>query len=161
MIEITEYSDRYKEDVIKLILDIQVGEFSVAVTREDQPDLEIIPQYYQKNGNFWVALEDNKPVGTIALVRLGNNNGALRKMFVKKEYRGKQQGIAANLLKGLLHWAGEQGIQDVYLGTTEKYHAAHRFYEKSGFARIDRQQLPEDFIIMAVDNIFYHRKVRQ
>jgi hypothetical protein len=43
----------------------------------------------------------------------------------------------------------------VYLGTTPLYLAAHRFYEKSGFVEIKREELPEGFPVMEVDRKFY------
>ena len=37
------------------------------------------------------------------------------------------------MLDTLLRWCGEHAIDEVYLGTTAKFLAAHRFYEKNGF----------------------------
>ena len=51
--------------------------------------------------------------------------------------------------------AGEQGLARVFLGTTAKFLAAHRFYEKNGFALIDAADLPESFPRMNVDTRFY------
>ncbi|MGZ8552388.1 MAG: GNAT family N-acetyltransferase, partial [Chitinophagaceae bacterium] len=85
-IQVDTYSDSYKQPIIDLILDIQRNEFGVAITLEDQPDLENIPSFYQKNdGNFWVAVVENTVAGTIALLDIGNARGALRKMFVHKD----------------------------------------------------------------------------
>ena len=49
------------------------------------------------------------------------------------------------------------GIAEIYLGTTEKFLAAHRFYEKNGFAEVRRDELPSAFPVMAVDSKFYRR----
>ncbi|MEE4944850.1 hypothetical protein V2K24_05085 [Pseudomonas alliivorans] len=40
-------------------------------------------------------------------------------------------------------------------GTTDKFLAAHRFYEKHGFSEVARGNLPESFPLMAVDSRFY------
>jgi hypothetical protein len=40
------------------------------------------------NGNFWVALYEGKVVGNISLLDIGNQQVALRKMFVEKEFQG-------------------------------------------------------------------------
>jgi RimJ/RimL family protein N-acetyltransferase len=45
----------------------------------------------------------------------------------------------------------------VLLGTTERFHAAHRFYERNGFKRIAVIDLPATFPRMAVDTRFYRR----
>lgn len=154
-IVIQEYSNKYQEQVIDLILSIQRGEFEVNITKEDQPDLSDIPNFYQSGGNFWVALHKGQVVGTIALINIGNQQGALRKMFVKAEYRGKAYELAKLLLIKLITWAKDQNMREIYLGTTEKFLAAHRFYEKNEFITIDKKQLPATFPIMKVDTRFY------
>ncbi len=47
-------------------------------------------------------------------------------MFVKKEFRGKERGIAAALMNTLLDWAEHRKVKAIYLGTVDVYHAAHR-----------------------------------
>ena len=94
MTEINIYKDEYRQQVSDLILDIQCNEFGVPITLDEQPDLKDIPGFYQKvNGNFWIVINDNLVVGTIALLDTGNSQGALRKMFVHKAYRGKEFGV--------------------------------------------------------------------
>jgi N-acetylglutamate synthase-like GNAT family acetyltransferase len=155
-IKIESYKDEHKSQIIDLILKIQRDEFSVAITIEDQPDLLQIPSFYVKDkGNFWVALENNEVVGCIALKDIGNSQCALRKMFVAKEYRGKEKNIAQQLLDTLLAASKAKGVKEIYLGTIEKYHAARRFYERNGFIELPKEQLPENFPMMQVDNHFY------
>lgn len=157
---IKSYTEDYQEAVIHLILDIQQNEFHIPIKREDQPDLGNIPNFYQSdNGNFWVALCNGQVVGTIALIDIGNNQGALRKMFVKPAFRGGSYSAGRLLLLQLIKWAEEHGIHDIYLGTTDKFLAAHRFYEKNGFIRIDKEALPDAFPIMKVDTRFYKHTV--
>ena len=154
--EIRLYTDSYKEQVIQLILKIQMEEFGVTISIKDQPDLQQICSFYQKGcGNFWVAIEGEKVVGTIALVDLGNQQTALRKMFVAQEYRGKEKGIAKALLQELIGWCKCKNICEIYLGTTAVFFAAHRFYEKNGFEEISKALLPATFPIMKVDSKFY------
>jgi N-acetylglutamate synthase-like GNAT family acetyltransferase len=62
-------------------------------------------------------------------------------------------------LDTLLEWARVSGLNDIYLGTTDKFLAAHRFYEKHGFAPVDVETLPETFPVMAVDSKFYRRQL--
>ena len=83
---ISEYRPSYESEVIRLILTIQQEEFQLPVSAADQPDLQNIPSLYQKNGNFWVALYNGRPVGTLGLLLLDNHQAALRKMFVKKKF---------------------------------------------------------------------------
>jgi len=151
-----EYNDLYKQQVIELIVNIQRNEFQVAITPEEQPDLQNVPDFYQKGkGNFWLAITGNTVIGTIALLDIGNNQGALRKMFVSKDYRGRVHGVGQALLDKLLEWAKQKGVSEIYLGTTEKFIAAHRFYEKNGFRQVDVGLLPVTFPRMDVDVKFY------
>ncbi|RUL76769.1 GNAT family N-acetyltransferase [Dyella choica] len=146
----------------QLIVSIQREEFGFDIDLERQPDLAAIPAYYQQGaGNFWMALDREKVVGTIALKDIGDHTAALRKMFVAAEYRGAEWGVAAKLLQGALDWAKQHAVQNVFLGTTDKFRAAHRFYEKHGFALIEKTQLPASFPFMPVDTRFYWLDLKQ
>jgi N-acetylglutamate synthase-like GNAT family acetyltransferase len=94
-------------------------------------------------------------VGSVGLVDFGRGRGALRKMFVAKEWRGPEHRVAQHLLSMLLGHAKAGGLATILLGTTEWFLAAHRFYEKSGFRRVAPDALPEDFPRMASDTRFY------
>ena len=154
------YQDNYKDRVIDLILNIQNEEFRIPITREQQPDLSEIPKYYQvNNGGFWIARLNEKIIGTIALLDIGNNKGALRKMFVDKNYRGKEFGVGQKLLNSLVAWARQKGVTEIFLGTTEKFIGAQRFYEKNGFIELQKQDLPKGFPVMDVDVKFYQFSV--
>ena len=158
MIEIVSYSESLSDRVVELILTIQRDEFGFNIGVEDQPDLLDVSTFYQSGaGSFWVALSDGEVVGTIALRDIGNKQGALRKMFVKATHRGKEHAVATRLLERLLLSAEVSHVLDVYLGTTEKFIAAHRFYEKNGFIRIAPEVLPEAFPRMSLDTRFYRR----
>lgn len=160
-IRIEPYTDIYKRQVIDLIVPIQQEEFNIPITPGDQPDLQQIPAFYQNNnGNFWLALAGGSVVGTIALLDIGGHKGALRKMFVHKEYRGKIHGTGQLLLDTLLNWAQQKSYTEIYLGTTAKFLAAHRFYEKNGFEEITVPELPAGFPRMEVDVKFYRKWVK-
>jgi GNAT superfamily N-acetyltransferase len=155
-ININKYTSIYHNDVVNLVLSIQQQEFNIPITLEDQPDLQNIEVFFQYgNGNFWVATIDNKVIGTISVVDIGNQQVALRKMFVQENYRGKTFGIGQALLNTVFEWAKEKRLTGIFLGTTEKYLAAHRFYEKNGFTEIEKIDLPAAFPVMEVDNKFY------
>ncbi len=156
MISIQRFGPEYSHQVEDLIIPIQREEFQIPITYEQQPDLQDIPGFYQKNaGEFWLALHDTHVVGSIALLDIGNCEAALRKMFVAVKYRGKPYNVAQKLLGTLLDHAALSGLRHIYLGTTNKFIAAHCFYEKNGFSRIDPAALPPAFPRMAVDTVFY------
>ena len=154
--QISTYERKYQASIIELILQIQREEFGLPITLDAQPDLLDIPTVYQKgNGNFWVALNSGQVIGTIAVIDIGNHQLALRKMFVAVPYRGKTSGVGKQLLNALCNWATERKVCEIYLGTIEAFKAAHRFYEKHGFRRIDKFDLPAEFPIMKGDTLFY------
>jgi len=155
-IEVEPYTAQHQAGVVAVILPIQQQEFEIPITLEAQADLRDIERFYQKgHGNFWVALVEGRVIGTIALLDIGNHAAALRKMFVAAEWRGARHQVAAKLLETLLAWSRSRRIERVYLGTTAKFLAAHRFYEKNGFSELDRRNLPPAFPVMDVDTKFY------
>ncbi|WP_113664146.1 GNAT family N-acetyltransferase [Pedobacter nanyangensis] len=143
------------EAVINIILPIQQNEFNIAIGIKDQQDLLTIEEFYhQGGGHFWGAKIDGELVGTIGLIKCNDDFGAIRKMFVKKEYRGKAYGIAQLLLETLVAYSKEIGLKSLYLGTKDVLQAALRFYEKNGFSLIEKGELPKAFPMMPVDNVF-------
>lgn len=146
--------------IADLIVSIQREEFGLPITRDDQPDIGDIDGYYRDGrGDFWVARQDGQIVGTIALKDIGDGLGALRKMFVHRDWRGSRPSLAAGLLDVLEVAARARGFRSLYLGTTARFLAAHRFYEKHGFTLIDPSGLPATFPRMAVDTRFYRRSL--
>lgn len=158
---IVPIENEYSDAVIDLILNIQQKEFNVPITLEDQPDLLEINNFYHKPGGcFWGAFADGELVGTIALVKYDDSReGAIRKMFVKKEYRGKELFIAQQLLDKLITFSQHNEIHDLYLGTISVLEAALRFYERNDFVRIEKESLPVAFPVMGADNVFCHLKL--
>ncbi|RXM41504.1 GNAT family N-acetyltransferase [Chryseobacterium sp. CH21] len=156
-LQIQPIGNSYSEQAIDLILTIQQKEFNVPLTIHDQPDLFEIESFYtEAGGNFWGAFVDGELVGTIALVKFDERAGAIRKMFVKKEFRGKELNIAQELLEILISFCRENGIDDLYLGTITILKAAQRFYERNNFEKIEKEKLPAQFPLMGSDDIFYH-----
>jgi N-acetylglutamate synthase-like GNAT family acetyltransferase len=158
--QIEEFCPQHMAEIIDLIVKIQREEYGVNITAEEQPDLARIEEYYQvENGNFWVARYRGKVIGTVALLDIGRGIGALRKMFVAAQYRGKQYGVSKALLEVLLQWAREHQFHEIVLGTTAKFLAAHRFYQKNGFNRIEKSSLPSAFPLLEVDSLFFKKKI--
>jgi N-acetylglutamate synthase-like GNAT family acetyltransferase len=157
---IAPFSDADRPGVLDVILPIQQREFGIPITAADQPDLMSIPEFYQSGtGGFWVARSNGEVVGTVGLKDIGSGQTALRKMFVAAPFRGRELGVAGRLLDALLAHARAKGVAEIFLGTTDKFLAAHRFYEKRGFRELPKAELPEAFPVMAVDSKFYVLRV--
>jgi GNAT superfamily N-acetyltransferase len=155
-LHIVEYRHEYQAQIEQLILPIQRLEFCVPITREEQPDLMHIQDTFQEGaGNFWVAIWNDEVVGTIGVVDIGEHQVALKKMFVRSDYRGKDKGVAASLINTAREWCQSNQIEIILLGTVDQMKAAQRFYEKNGFVQIDRTTLPDSFPVVPVDTKFY------
>lgn len=154
--KIIAYEAQYRDAVRDLIVPIQREEFGIDISYADQPDLADIEGFYQKGeGGFWLALVGDEVVGTIALIDIGEGRVALRKMFVAAAFRGREHGTAQALLDDVTARASARGLSEILLGTTAKFLAAHRFYEKNGFDLVEVSDLPDSFPCMAVDTRFY------
>ena len=159
-IAIDAFNEKYHQNIISLILDIQQKEFGIEITIEDQPDLANIKDFYLKEqGNFWFARCGDEVVGTIALLDIDEKFLALRKMFVKEAFRGQPYNAALKLLKTAIQWAEQYNKQAIYLGTTSKFLAAQRFYEKNNFVKVEKENLPQAFPVMKVDSVFYRYNI--
>ncbi|WP_342644914.1 GNAT family N-acetyltransferase [Mucilaginibacter sp. CSA2-8R] len=142
--------------IIDLILNIQQAEFGLSITINQQPDLlDIDTHYHLGGGCFWGAFVDDELVGTIALINTGQQSGCIRKMFVKKDFRGKEWGTAQQLLDVLLQYCRSVNIGHIQLGTVAPLKAAHRFYERNGFQQINKKDLLAHFPLMLTDTMFF------
>jgi N-acetylglutamate synthase-like GNAT family acetyltransferase len=149
--EIIVYQDKYKDAVIELISEIKEKEFGNP--RKNRPDLLNIKEFYQKTGrgNFWLALEDGKPVGTIGLYELSPDVGYFVRFYVDKNYRRK--GIGTRLLSTLTEFAKKNNYKKLFLTTSSDREAANKFFVKMGFTRV--YSSPKELPHTPTDDTFY------
>lgn len=132
-IQIVEYEDKYKEQIIAMIGACLVDQdvlLTACLPIEDD-DLQEIPKIYSGRGKFWVALVGNKVVGTVGVREYEEATAKLRRMFVQKEYRGI--GLGKQLLDTAFQFAKEKGYAKITLNTHINMKSAHHFYEKNNF----------------------------
>jgi amino-acid N-acetyltransferase len=84
-----------------------------------------------------VARGNDRVVGTAALELYGKN-ALLRSVAVEKDVRG--EGLGDRLTRAALDTARRLGVTSVYLLTE----TAEGFFEHHGFARADRNEVPDD-----------------
>ena len=76
--QIITYQEKYKQQIIDLILDIQNNEAKINLSLEEQPDLLDIPICYEKDGGeFWLAVEGDKGLCQGRLPETGDSRKAL------------------------------------------------------------------------------------
>lgn len=79
---------------------------------------------------FFVASEDDKPLGCGALKTMGAY-GEVKSMFTAEAGRGK--GVASAILTRIETEARTGGLTALKLETGDTLHAAHRLYARHGF----------------------------
>lgn len=131
--EIKQFTEQYNESTNIFILSILEGEFGH--TNIPRPDLDDISGFYQiDKGNFWLAIHDNKIIGTIGLKDY-RGLAYIKRMIVDREFRGK--GVAQDLLEVVINHCKDNGFSKIYLSTSKNLVAANKFYEKEGFEIVD------------------------
>lgn len=95
-------------------------------------------EYFGDGSGIWLASEDGKAVGCIALRPLPEfeRSGEIKRMYVKPESRGR--GIAERLLKALEAYATDFGYSSLYLDSKDDLTTAIRFYQRHGYEACER-----------------------
>ena len=131
------------------------------VSIDDQPELLHIQEKYLDNGgNFWVAKEQGKVAGSIGLMMCGNGLAILKKFFVYESYRGEPYHLGRKLYGILLDFAKKNGVKRIILDTPKNTDRAHKFYEKAGFEKITKEDLPIDYDYPYEDSDFFSLIIR-
>lgn len=143
MITIDQFDEIYTQDVIDIVLHFQNDGTRPKISVDDQPDLlNIKTNYINSGGNFWIAKEDNKLIGTVGLLPHSKEIAILKKFFVYENYQGKPHHIGRKLYENLLNFAIEKNYKIIILDTPRNTLRAHRFYAKAGFKMIKQSDLP-------------------
>jgi GNAT superfamily N-acetyltransferase len=82
-----------------------------------------------------VAIVGNQPVGCGAIKEYEPDTTEVKRMFVKKEYRGK--GVAGSVLDELECWAKDLGYRHTILQTGINQPEAISLYQRKGYLHID------------------------
>lgn len=143
MMHIERYQEIDKEKVIELVLGCQNDGSRPLVGIADQPELLCVEKsYFSGGGYFWVAKEEDMLIGSIGLMNAGDGIGILKKFFVCEAYRGKPHHVGQKLYLQALAFAKEHAFKELILDTPKNTQRAHNFYEKAGFMKIDKKDLP-------------------
>lgn len=130
MIIIVQYSPDDQSEVKKLIISI-LNEFGFKYDpKHTDSDLENPMKFYQ-GGIFYVLMDNNNIVGTVAVLRVDEKTLKLKRLFLKKDSRGK--GLGLMLLKKAVKFCKTQNFNKIFLHTSPKFKTAIRLYKKFGF----------------------------
>ena len=129
MINIVTYESAHQNGIDEMMNEIAL-EFNEHIFPKPTSETPNIPN------NYWVAMNNGEIVGTVGILVVEKDFGVLKKMMIKKEYRGKKIGASKALLETVIVWCKENGISKLYLGTMNQFKAAQSFYKKNGFKQI-------------------------
>lgn len=146
MIEIIPFQESDTNEIIKLVLHCQNDGSRPIVGIDDQPELLYIREkYIAPGGCFFVAKDKNRVAGSIGLMNYGNKIGILKKFFVYEAYRSAPYHLGQKLYGELLSFALQNGFAQLVLDTPRNTDRAHKFYEKAGFIKISKEDLPVQY----------------
>lgn len=97
----------------------------------------------EKYKTIFVAYEEEKPVGCIAMTEVQNQVCNIGRVYVKEEYRNI--GIATQLLNKVEEYAKKEKAKILKLDTYERFNEAIHLYEKFGFKKIMKNEFNPDF----------------
>lgn len=151
---IISYDEKYLQQIIDLILHIQNDEAKIDLPLSEQPDLlDIYNNYIKDGGGFWIAVHNDTVIGTIGLMKKNDSCGILKKFFVKQDYRSQR--IGYRLYQTLLTYAESISLHYIILDTPSVAVKSHAFYDKSGFRRITKAELPIEYHYPDRDSLLY------
>lgn len=146
MITISQFEDRYTQDVINLVLHFQNDGTRPIVSVDDQPDLlNIMGEYIDKGGNFWIAKDNEKLIGSIGIMPYSSEIAVLKKFFVYENYQGNPYHVGRRLYHELHNFTKIRSFKTILLDTPHNTERAHAFYEKAGFQKVTEENLPIQF----------------
>lgn len=132
--KIEEYKEEDQQQIASLIEDI-FNELGFPFDKETtHKDLFDIKNYFTK---FFVIRINNEVVGTIGVKMEGIKVAGIKRLYLKKEHRGKGWGRA--LLEEALLFSKEAGAEKAQLRTTERNIQALKIYNKNGFKELKRE----------------------
>lgn len=104
-------------------------------------DSHYYTRYTEKENieNVWVAFVEDLPAGCIAYRKKADGVGEVKRLFLRKEYRGK--GISKELLKLVENHARTRGCTTLFLDTRITLEPAVSLYRANGFDIIFQQGL--------------------
>ena len=131
---IIEYDDKYRDDMIFMVL--QAKDALGRTPRLNEDLLDIRANYLERGDGFWLALdEDERVIGCVGYSRISDTTEAVvHRLYVKAAL--KRRGIGTALLRTAEAAMRRRGItlSRVHLGEPrEQWRESYAFYPKHGY----------------------------
>ena len=140
MITIRRFTPGDEQHVQDLIVTIMNSEFKTESAAYPVDDIRNIPTAYGKIGEgFFVAEDNSRIIGTVAVKKEDDRVALMRRLFVAPQYRNQK--IGAKLIDRALHFCQEMGYDEVVFKATSNMSKAVEICKKKGFVARAKLQL--------------------
>ena len=139
-LKIREARNEDREQITELVFSV-LREYGLKPDPEGiDADLKDIEQeYFKRGGVLYVLEDDGKIIGTYGLYPMESGSCELRKMYLRKAYRGR--GIGRSMLRQAVAKAEEMGFDEITLETATALVEAIELYKSFGFTSYVNEHL--------------------
>ena len=128
--KIIEFEDRYRDDMIFMVLSAKNALGRVPRLNDDL--LDIKTNYLDKGHPFWIAIDEfDRVIGCIGTKTLDDGNLYLSHLYIRYDY--KRHGIGSKLLALAEDSARKRGYKEIHVHLGKDYLESHIFYPKHGY----------------------------
>lgn len=128
--KIIEFEDRYRDDMIFMVLSAKNALGRVPRLNDDL--LDIKTNYFDKGHPFWIAIDEfDRVIGCIGTKTLDDGNLYLSHLYIRYDY--KRHGIGSKLLALAEDSARKRGYKEIHVHLGKDYLESHIFYPKHGY----------------------------
>ena len=139
MIEILDYIPQYQQDFKDINVEWIQKYFKIEP--QDEKVLDQAKEYIlDKGGRIYFAQYAGNIVGTVALIKVSDEEYELAKMGVRPEAQGKQ--IGKKLVLHAIEEARKMGAKQLFLETNSALNPAIELYKKCGFHKVNLRPSP-------------------
>lgn len=134
-------TDSDAPQIIKLIGEVWAEYDCVLDTSVEEQYLLTPAEYFHAHrGEFWVVEENEKIVATGA-VQMHDATAELKSLYVHRDFR--RHGLGQTLTEMAMDFARDKGATEMIMWSDTRFEAAHRLYERLGFAREGTRKLQD------------------
>ncbi len=139
--KIIEFEDKYRDDMIFMVLSAKNALGRVPRLNEDL--LDIKTNYFDKGHPFWIALDEfDRVIGCIGTKTKEDGNIYLSHLYVKFDF--KRHRIGSKLLELAENSARERGYKEIHVHLGREYLESHIFYPKHGYVEYKELYLKKE-----------------
>lgn len=126
--QLKEYSKEYENELIDLLIEVCVEEYGLGHYKDGL--IEHVKSNEAKKR--WILLHEDSLIATVCYTERSKEISEIKKVYVKKEYRNL--GIGKKMVNMVIDYIKDtQKYDAIYVGTSDHFESARKFYEKLGF----------------------------